>query len=59
VLDKFKGMAKVNINNGKSCYLWPDMWDDKVPNHTFPELLPFAKTQTTTLAAAKQNQSFV
>jgi hypothetical protein len=54
LLDKFKGMAKVNINNGKSCYLWLDMWDDKVPNQVFPELFSFAKSQTTTLAVAKR-----
>lgn len=54
LLDKFKGMAKVNINNGKSCYLWLDMWDDKVPKQVFLELFSFAKSQTSTLAVAKR-----
>jgi hypothetical protein len=26
LLDKFKGTASVNINNGKSCLLWEDLW---------------------------------
>ena len=33
LLDKFKGLAMVNINNAKSCYLWTDLWSNKVPMH--------------------------
>lgn len=59
LLDKFKGMAKVNINNGKSCFLWLDLWDNRVHMHAFPELFSFAKTKTTTLAGAKQASSLL
>jgi len=38
LLDKFKGLAMVNINNAKSCFLWTDLWNNKVPMHTYPEL---------------------
>ena len=38
LLDKFKGFAMVNINNAKSCFLWTDLWNNKVPMHTYPEL---------------------
>jgi len=36
LLDKFKGMARVEINNGKSCFLWEDLWGNEILMHKFP-----------------------
>ena len=30
LLDSFKGMAMVNVQDGKSCYFWLDLWDNIV-----------------------------
>lgn len=43
LLDKFKCMARVQINNGKSCYLWEDLWDNELMSHKFPELYSFSR----------------
>ena len=32
-------MAMVNIQDAQSCLLWEDLWDNRVPLHTFPEML--------------------
>lgn len=38
LLDKFKGMARVEVKDGRSCQLWEDLWDDNLLKHKFPEL---------------------
>jgi hypothetical protein len=43
LLDKFKGFAKVKINNGESCFFWDDLWREDTLAHKYPELLSFAK----------------
>jgi len=43
LLDKFKGMARVEVNCGRSCFLWQDMWGNEVLSQKFPELFSFAK----------------
>ena len=43
LLDKFKGMARVEINSGKSCFLWQDLWGNEILSQKFPELFSFAK----------------
>jgi hypothetical protein len=53
LLDKFKGMAMVNINNAKTCFLWSDIWNGNVPMISYPELHLFSKSNTTILAEAK------
>lgn len=45
LLDKFKGMARVEVNNGKSCMLWEDLWGIEPVIHKFPELHSFVKKQ--------------
>ena len=45
LLDKFKGLAIVNINDVKSCYLWSDLWNGKVPLIAYPELYSYAKSK--------------
>ena len=43
LLNKFKGMARVEIGNGSSCFLWEDLWGNEILNQKFPELFSFAK----------------
>lgn len=50
LLDKFKGMARVQINNGKSCHFWEDLWGNDLLSHRFPELFSFAKKKKITFA---------
>lgn len=59
LLDKFKGIAKVNVNNAQSCYLWLDLWNNRVPQQAFPELFSFVKTKNTILIRAKQMDSLL
>jgi len=59
LLDKFKGLARVNINNAKSCLLWSDMWNDKVPMIAYPELYSFIKSKNTILAEAKTSDNLL
>ena len=36
-------MARVEIRNGSSCFLWEDMWGKEILTLKFPELFSFAK----------------
>lgn len=47
LLDKFKGMAKVQIADGNSCSLWEDLWGDDILAAQCPELFSFAKKKIT------------
>jgi len=40
------------LNDGKTCLLWSDIWVDSIPKLKFPELFPFAKSKTITVAEA-------
>jgi hypothetical protein len=53
LLDKFKGMARVQISDGKSCYLWEDLWGNDILSQKFPELFSFAKKKKLVFAEAK------
>lgn len=48
LLDKFKGMAKVTVNDGRSCFFWEDLWGDDTLVHKYPELFSFAKKKQIT-----------
>ena len=48
LLDKFKGLARVKINDGTSCLFWKDLWGDDILAHKYPELLSFAKKKQIT-----------
>jgi len=37
-------MAHVSIQDGHSCLLWDDLWDNRVPLHMYLELYSFAKS---------------
>jgi hypothetical protein len=59
LLGKFKGMAMVNINNAKTCFLWSDLWNGKVPMISYPELHSFSKSNTRILAKAKNRNNIL
>lgn len=56
-MDKFKGLAKVKLHDGRTCLLWSDLWVDRVPELNFPELFSFAKDKKITVRAAKNLDS--
>jgi hypothetical protein len=43
-------MDRVEINNGKSCFLWEDLWGNEILMHKFPELFSFKKKKQIILA---------
>lgn len=51
LLDKYKGMAKVSIHDGKTCLLWDDVWNGIVPHHIFHEQHSLKKKNITTVEA--------
>lgn len=59
LLNKFKGMAIVNIQSGDSCHFWDDLWLGLVPKLAFPELYSFAKRPSETVATTKASQSLI
>lgn len=52
ILDKYKGLSSVIVNNGKSCLLWDDLWNGKVRKLQYPELHSFAKNKSIILCRA-------
>jgi len=42
-------MAAVNVRDGKSCFLWQDMWLSHIPKLNFTELYSFAINSQITL----------
>lgn len=57
LIDKFKGMAKVNLQNGMTCFLWTDLWLDTVLATNYSKLFSFAKNKTITVSMAKATDS--
>lgn len=53
LLDTFKGMAMVSLNDGRTCFVWSDMWNGRVPCQSYPELWSFAKRKSITVQSAK------
>lgn len=58
LLDKFKGMARVEINNGKSCLLWEDLWENEPIIHKCPELYSFVKKKNISFAESASTVPF-
>ena len=48
-----KGMAKVTVNNGKSCFFWKDLWGEDLLENKMPEVSSFAKKKHITFAEGK------
>lgn len=55
LLKKYKGMATVSVlEDGKTCYVWTDLWEGQVPSQAYPELYSFAKNKSASIHAIKQ-----
>lgn len=52
LLDKFKGMASMAVQDGSSCLLWDDGWTGQPLKLEFPELFSFAKKPSISLKSA-------
>jgi len=48
-------MAKVNIQDGRTCLVWEDMWNGMIPKPNFPELYLYSKKKSITFAEAKSS----
>jgi hypothetical protein len=46
-------MATVNIQDGRTCLFWEDLWKGIVPKLSFPELYSFSKKKKITFAEVK------
>jgi hypothetical protein len=46
LLDRFKGIGRCNIGDGKSALFWTDLWSDNCLIHEYPHLVTFAKKVT-------------
>lgn len=46
LLDNFKGLAKVDLKDGRTCLFWSDIWNDCIPQLAFPELFSFTNCKT-------------
>jgi hypothetical protein len=45
LLDTYKGMALVNLQNGSTCLLWFDLWGGQVQRRQYPELFSFVRNK--------------
>jgi hypothetical protein len=55
LIDQFKGIAMVSVRDGKSCFLWHDLWNGTVCSQSFPELFSSAKNQNISVSVAAAN----
>jgi hypothetical protein len=53
LLGQFKGLAAVNIKDGRTCLLWHDLWGGIVPAQSFLKLFSFAKDTAITVFKAR------
>ena len=58
LLDVFKGMTVVNIQDGSTCLFWFDLWGGQAQNHTYPELFSFAKNKLLSVQKALEVEPF-
>ena len=56
LIDYYKGMAKYNIGNGKSAFLWHDLWTKCCMSQEFPHLYSFAKNIDISVGQAIHNE---
>jgi len=49
LLGKFKGMARANVGDGKTCLLWDDLWGTQIMSTKFPKLRSFARNRNISL----------
>jgi hypothetical protein len=58
MLDYVQKMARINIQDGSTCFLWLDLWDQRIHHQSYPELFSYAKSQYTNLNAAASTVPF-
>jgi hypothetical protein len=44
LLIPYKNMARIIVQNGSTCLLWFDLWDDRLWHQSYPELFSYAKS---------------
>lgn len=54
LVDMYKSMARCNIGDGKSVYLWTDLWHSNCLQQIFPHLFSFAKNTLISVHEATQ-----
>lgn len=54
LLDTYKGIASVSLNNGRTCMLWSDLWNGIVPSQSYLELWSFAKKKSISIQHVKR-----
>jgi hypothetical protein len=59
LLPLFKEFSQIQINNGKTCFLWQDQWQTKVLEQSYPQLYSFAKNKIITLHKALATENFI
>jgi hypothetical protein len=52
LITTFKGIAKAEINDGRTVMLWHDLWDSSIRSSQFPELFSFYTSNGFTVAQA-------
>ena len=57
LLDKFKGIATVNLADGRTCLLWWDIWEGQVCAQAYPKLLSFNKLENLSVQKAWSSTS--
>ena len=56
---RHEAIAKTDLNDGKTCLLWQDIWgQDCIPQLAYPELFSFAKNKAISVAEAKSLGNF-
>ena len=45
LLETFKSLSKVNVQNGQTCLFWQDNWMQQPLKSDYPELYSFAKNK--------------
>jgi hypothetical protein len=58
LVSSFKGMAKVSVGDGSSCFLWTDLWKDEILETTMRQLFSYAKNKNISLQQACQASAF-
>lgn len=53
LLNSYKGLSIVQLQNGSTCILWDDMWAHMVPKLPFRELYSFAHHKSISVQNAK------
>jgi hypothetical protein len=58
LLNQFKGIAIVTIQDGNTCFLWHDLWVSNICSQLYPELLSFAKNEMISVSATASTPMF-